>query len=129
MTSSAFSINTLVPTAAFHLVRGTPKTYTILSESKREYTLNICPDCGSALWIDGGLPGMKILKSGVLDGNDALEQEGVKPLSEQFTVRRASWVCLISGASQSDTQSSRKEVDKMLVQLGAGEVASLASGE
>ena len=115
MTSSAFSMNTAVPASGFHLQSGQPKSYTITAPSGTEYFLHFCGDCGSALWIDGpALPDLKILKSGVLDGDEAMELEGIWPKAEQYTIRRPKWLCAVEGASQTDEQhiSGREELEK-----------------
>jgi hypothetical protein len=46
------------------------------------------------------MPGLKVLKGGVLHGVEALED--VKPKAEQFTARRPAWLSPISGAVQHD---------------------------
>jgi hypothetical protein len=116
MTSSAFSMNTAVSASAFHLQSGQPKSHTITAPSGTEYFLHFCGDCGSALWIDGPtLPDLKILKSDVLDGDEAIDLESVRPKAEQFTVRRAKWLCAVEGASQTDEQNThgREELEKL----------------
>jgi hypothetical protein len=61
------------------------------------------------------MPDLKILKSGVLDGDAAMELEGILPKAEQFTVRRPRWLCAVEGASQSDEQNTRgrEELEKV----------------
>lgn len=109
-------MNTAVSVSAFHLQSGHPKTYTITAPSGAEYSLHFCEDCGSALWIEGPtLPDLKILKSGVLDGNEAMGLEGVRPNAEQFIVRRPKWLWAVEGASQTDEQNTRgrEELEKL----------------
>ena len=116
MTSSAFSMNTAVPASDFHLQSGQPKSYTITAPSGIEYFLHFCGDCGSALWIEGpAIPDLKILKSGVLDGDAAMELEGIVPKAEQYTVRRPKWLYAVEGASQADEQNTRgrEELEKL----------------
>ena len=73
-----------------------------------------CGDCGSALWHEGPtFPGLKILHSGVLDGEGAMESQGIKPRGEQFIVRRPRWLCAVDGASQTGEQRGRKELEKL----------------
>ena len=101
-------MNTAVPASAFHLQSGRPKSYTIIAPSKTKYFLHFCGDCGSALWIEGPtLPDLKILKTGVLDGDDAMDLEGVRPKAEQYTLRRPKWLCAVDGASQTEEQNTR----------------------
>lgn len=118
MTSSAFSMNTIVPSSSFTVTAGTPKTHTVPSHSGVSHTLNFCGDCGSALWIDGrqSLEGMKIIKSGVIDV-EALDGEGIKPLAEQYVARRPDWICMVEGASQTEWHHKEEEIEADLEKL------------
>ena len=67
MTSSAFSLNTMIRADNFHLKTGQPKAFVLPNKA----TQNFCGDCGSVLWIDWPQDrDLKILKTGVLDGED-----------------------------------------------------------
>lgn len=125
MTSSAFSINTVVPSSSFAVTAGTPRTYTVTSDSGNKNTLHFCGDCGSALWIDGrlALEGMKIVKSGVMDVEGALDGEGVRPVMEQYVARRPGWVCMVEGAVQVKGQQGSEETEANLKELKAQKVA------
>ena len=60
------------------------------------------------------MPDLRILKAGVLDGDDAMELEDVVPKAEQFTARRPAWLCAVAGAAQVEYQSSTKEAEDMM---------------
>ena len=63
------------------------------------------------------MPQIKIIKSGVIDGDAALDN--VKPLAEQYTGRRACWLGEIEGATQHEGQQKSGEVGKRLDELKA----------
>lgn len=118
MTSSAFTMNTLVPAAGFNLKSGTPKQLKITADTGRQSMFNFCGDCGSALWIDWpGRHDLKILKSGIIDGNDTMELKEVKPMSEQFTSRRLSWFCPLEGTMQNEGQTAMKTADAKIDEM------------
>lgn len=74
--------------------------------------MNFCGDCGSVLWMDWPpMPDMKVLKTGVLDGEKVLEAEPVVPKGEQFVERRPAWLCPVADAVQTEGQSGRKEAE------------------
>ena len=101
MTSSPISLNTVIPADALVLESGSPKECRLPSETGAESRFCFCPDCGSALWTESSeMPGLKVLKGGILDGMDALED--LKPKAEQFTAGRPAWLSPISGAVQND---------------------------
>lgn len=101
MTSSPISLNAVIPADALVLESGSPKECPLPSETGAESKFYFCPDCGSALWTESSeMPGLKVLKGGVLHGVEALED--VKPKAEQFTARRPAWLSPISGAVQHD---------------------------
>ncbi|KAK3069916.1 hypothetical protein LTR53_011378 [Teratosphaeriaceae sp. CCFEE 6253] len=98
-TSSTFSVSAVTTAAAFHLKSGTPRTHGIVGDNGVPSTLYFCGDCGSTMWIEyGPKPDLRIVKAGVLDGDDALEH--VQPLFEQYTKRRAPWLRPVIGAEQ-----------------------------
>ncbi|KAK3670737.1 hypothetical protein LTR78_009429 [Recurvomyces mirabilis] len=109
-TSSAFSINAVVPATAFHLEKGTPKSFQSPGDPATTATLNFCGDCGSALWVASPkIPELRILKAGILDGDDALDLEVMKPSMEAFTKRRAPWLCAVNGAAQLEEGPNMKK--------------------
>ena len=99
MTSSPISLNAVIPSDSLVLQSGSPKECRLPSETGADSKFYFCSDCGSALWTESSeMPGLRVLKAGVLDGMEALED--VKPKAEQFVTRRPSWLSPISGASQ-----------------------------
>lgn len=56
------------------------------------------------------MPGIKVLKAGTLDGEDALRSKDLWPRAEQFTIRRLAWLCPVAGAVQAERlQKGMKE--------------------
>ncbi|KAK5138437.1 hypothetical protein LTR08_000023 [Meristemomyces frigidus] len=118
MTSAPYSINAISPTSAFHLVSGSPKSRKLTADTGVVSTLTFCGDCSSALWVEySPMPEIRILKAGVLDGDDALELQALKPLVEQFTKRRAPWLCAVEGAQQFAGQQGATEATEMLAEI------------
>ena len=75
--------------SALHLEHGTPKSCVITADSGTKSTFYFCGDCGSTPWVEWpGRPALKILEAGLLDGEDVMETEEVKPNAEQYVVRR-----------------------------------------
>lgn len=121
MTSSLFSMNASVPASAFQLKSGKPKTSKLIGDSGTESTMNFCGDCGSPLWMDyGPRPDLKILKAGILDGNEVMETEGLRPQVEQFTSRRPSWMCPVAGGEQESGQQGFKKEEDMTEETKSG---------
>ena len=58
------------------------------------------------------MPELKIIKSGVLDGEGVMEREGVKPGVEQNTRRRPGWLCAVEGAVQFEGQQGTGKEEK-----------------
>ena len=82
-------------------VTGSPKTFKKTADSGKSITSYFCGDCGSTLYRDGdNFPGMKIVKAGVLDDKDALNN--LKPGVELFAPTRPNWVPAIPGAEQKE---------------------------
>lgn len=83
--------------------------------------MNFCGDCGSLLWMDySPRPDFKVLKSGIIDGEDSMNLDALRPKVEQFTVRRPSWLCPIADAVQEPGQQAIKKADAMIEEIRAG---------
>lgn len=81
---------------------GNPKAFTKTADSGKKITSYFCGDCGSTLYRDGeNFPGMKIVKAGVLDGKDVLNES--KPNVELFAPTRPKWIAALDGAEQKET--------------------------
>ena len=101
VTSSIYSLNAVVPSEELKVEMGVPKRCTLPSETGVKPTLYFCGDCGSALWSESaGIPGLRTVKAGVIDGLDALGSEDFKPRAEQFIERRPSWLHGVAGTTQ-----------------------------
>jgi hypothetical protein len=99
MSSSSFTINTAIPAAALRVVRGEPKIYTLT---------------GASLFLPyGPNPELRILKAGVLDGDDALEADAIKLKAEQHTRRRCGWLQPAEGIRQIEGQMQPKQAKEM----------------
>ena len=100
MSGSLFSLNAIVPDENFTLRLGNPKE-SFLDPQIKQSKFYFCGDCGSSLWNESiDMPGLKVLKAGVLDGIDELED--LKPKAEQFVARKPSWLREVTGATQVD---------------------------
>ena len=72
------------------------------------------------------MPELKIIKSGVLDGEEVMEREGVKPGVEQNTRRRPGWLCAVEGALQFEAQQGmgkEEKEDEKAKMVGEGDAA------
>lgn len=109
ITGSTYSTNAIIPGEQFKLVSGTPKTIAKKADSGKQITSHFCGDCGSTLFRTGETFGdAKIVKVGVMDNADALEQ--VKPAIELYAPERISWVGKVGGASQLTDMPGSAEV-------------------
>lgn len=83
-------------------VTGKPKVYTKTADSGKTIHSYFCGECGSTLYRDGdNFPGMKVVKVGVLDGKNELND--AKPNVELFAPTRPNWVAELPGAEQRTT--------------------------
>ena len=113
MTSSLFSFNAIVSAENFTLESGSPKTSTVTGESGTVSSFKFCDGCGSVLWTEWPeKPELRIVKAGLLDGDDVLDGEHMKPRVEQFTARRPGWLCAVNGVAQFEGQQPMKEADR-----------------
>ncbi|MCJ1360179.1 MAG: hypothetical protein MMC33_010182 [Icmadophila ericetorum] len=104
ITGSTYSTNLLVPEDGFQVTSGQPKTISKTADGGNTITSHFCPDCGSTLFRDGAsFPGLKVVKVGVMDDVDALDQ--AKPGVELYTPHRVAWVAETPGAEQRKTMS------------------------
>ena len=93
-----------MPENGFKVTSGSPKTISKKADGGNTITNHFCGDCGSTLFRDGAsFPGMKVVKAGVMDDVDALDQ--AKPAVELFAPERVSWVQEIPGAEQKKTMA------------------------
>lgn len=100
-----YSNNHVIPTSNFKLVSGTPKKISKTADSGKQINSFFCGDCGSTLYRDGdGLPGMTVVKAGVLD--DVKDIEKHIPDAELYGRQRVSWVKEVDGAEQKDQMGS-----------------------
>ncbi|RMZ08868.1 hypothetical protein D0860_04512 [Hortaea werneckii] len=108
LTSTAFSMGTVVTNTSFNLERGEPKQRSIVGGSGASMTLSHCGDCGCHLWVEWPLlPQKKVVCSGAIDGGDAFELEEIRPCAEVWVKRRPSWLCALEGAAQWDENVKR----------------------
>lgn len=79
------------------MTQGTPKAFPKVAKSGKTITSFFCGDCGSTLWRQSETyAGMRIIKAGTLDSDDALEIEA-KPSTELFVENRIPWLPAIPG--------------------------------
>ncbi|KAH0537564.1 hypothetical protein FGG08_005663 [Glutinoglossum americanum] len=104
MTSSAFSTNIVVPSSAFTLLQGTPKTYTFVRGAEK-HTTSFCGDCGTTISkVVEGFEKFKdvvIVEAGTLDEGQGFENFKID--AELYAKNRADWVKEIAGARQVET--------------------------
>lgn len=100
ISGSSYSVNFLVPEAAFRVTAGTPKVFSKVADSGNTIASYICSDCGSMMWRESPNSGTnKVLKAGTLDDSDKIISSAVFD-AEIFTRSRIEWVQPIAGASQ-----------------------------
>ncbi|KAK4950227.1 hypothetical protein LTR10_011206 [Elasticomyces elasticus] len=114
-TSSTFSLNAVTTKDAFHLISGSPKSYGIIGDNGIPSKIFFCGECSSLMWTEySPRPDLRIVKAGTIDGDDALADEKLQPLVEQYTKRRAPWLCEAVNAKQYEgQQDASSEDDKM----------------
>ncbi|KAK3646352.1 hypothetical protein LTR56_003112 [Elasticomyces elasticus] len=114
-TSSTFSLNAVTTKDAFHLISGSPKSYGIVGDNGIPSKIFFCGECSSLMWTEySPRPDLRIVKAGTIDGDDALADEKLQPLVEQYTKRRAPWLCGAVNAKQYEgQQDASSEDDKM----------------
>jgi len=99
ISGSTYSTNVIIPEEGFKVIAGTPKTISKTADSGNTITSHFCGDCGSTLFRDGkSFPGAKVVKAGVLDDHEALND--AKPALELFHPTRVNWVPETQGADQ-----------------------------
>ncbi|MCJ1362713.1 hypothetical protein MMC16_001819 [Acarospora aff. strigata] len=102
ISGSTYSTNVGVPSSAFSLVSGTPKTISKTADSGSSITSHFCPDCGTTLFRTGeSFNDVTIVKVGIMDDLHAFETS--KPDVELFAPHRVEWVPAIEGAKQMGT--------------------------
>jgi hypothetical protein len=92
---SAFGLSLLVPSAAFRLTAGEPRTWSRQTDSGRTLDCMFCPACGCRVWHASPGSGTLTLKGGSLD----------RPLDLSaavhiWTSRKLSGVVIPAGATQ-----------------------------
>ena len=88
---SAFGMSLAVPSAAFHLVSGTLKAFSVPCDSGRTKTCSFCPDCGTRIHhrvFDAALS----VKAGTLDDPSTLA-----PGAHYWTQHKLPWVLIPEG--------------------------------
>lgn len=96
VSSSAFTVNTIVKDADFKVDGEGIKSYSTTSDSGNKLTNYFCTNCGSNLYSEGGFAGCKVVRMGLMDG-DGLEN--AKPMLEVFAQRRVTWLKPVEGAA------------------------------
>ncbi|MGH8744918.1 MAG: GFA family protein [Burkholderiales bacterium] len=71
---AASSVNTTIPSAAFHVTRGTPKRYAAKADSGRTLYRHFCGDCGSPIYSQRATtPETVGLRAGTLDSGQNMK--------------------------------------------------------
>ncbi|KPI34467.1 uncharacterized protein AB675_4057 [Cyphellophora attinorum] len=97
-----YSHNIVVPVSAFNITSGksTLKEISKTADSGKSITSAFCTDCGTTVFrygdSFGGPDGMRIIKAGVLDDVDVLNN--TKPGAELYASERISWVQKVGGS-------------------------------
>ncbi|KAK5736443.1 hypothetical protein LTR17_007439 [Elasticomyces elasticus] len=117
-TSSTFSLNAVTTKDAFHLISGSPKSYGIVGDNGIPSKIFFCGDCSSLMWTEySPRPDLRIVKAGTIDGDDALAEEKLQPLVEQYTKRRAPWLCGAANAKQYEGQQDASSEDDQMADV------------
>ncbi|KAL7950541.1 Mss4-like protein [Trichoderma barbatum] len=100
ISGSNYSVNFVVPEAAFQVAVGTPKVFSKVADSGDIINSYFCSDCGSMIWRESTTCGPnKVVKAGTLDDSGKIISTAVID-TEVFTRSRVEWVKPIAGASQ-----------------------------
>ncbi len=93
--ASAFGVSLLVPSAAFRLTAGEPRTWSRRTDSGRTLRCMFCPECGSRVWHASPGSGTLTLKGGSLD-----RPPDLSTAVHIWTSRKLSGVIIPEGAIQ-----------------------------
>ncbi|UKZ67034.1 uncharacterized protein TrAtP1_008197 [Trichoderma atroviride] len=100
ISGSNYSVNFLIPEAAFQVTSGTPKVFGKVADSGDTINSYFCGDCGSMMWRESANCGPnKVVKAGTLDGGGEIISAAVFD-AEVFTRSRVDWVQPLIGVSQ-----------------------------
>lgn len=88
---SAFGMSLAIPSAAFHVLSGTLKAFTVPCDSGRTKTCSFCPDCGTRIHHRGPAGALSV-KAGTLDDTSRLE-----PTAHYWTQHKQQWVRIPDG--------------------------------
>jgi len=84
---SAFCANLIVPAAAFRIIKGEPKFYSMAGGSGQLVSRQFCADCGSPLFArTGANPQIVVIKVGSLD-----DPSWYQPSRDIYTERAQPW--------------------------------------
>ncbi|TVY19353.1 hypothetical protein LARI1_G003563 [Lachnellula arida] len=98
ISGSMYSTNLFVGADTLKAEPSDLKQYSKPTDAGNTITSYFCDNCGTTLWREStGLPGVKIVKEGVLE-----KVSGGKPAVEFYASRRADWVPQITGADQKE---------------------------
>ena len=87
VSGSAFGVSVRVAAAAFHIISGTPRSFTKAGDSGRPVARHFCGDCGSPLFTLPPLhPDVVFIKAGSLD-----DPSVVRPERQAWTRSRVDW--------------------------------------
>jgi hypothetical protein len=82
-----------IPTEAFQLTRGEPRTYDTIGDSGEKVHRRFCSKCGSTLYSDADiLPGMVFVEAGSLD-----DASGLRPSMHIYTRSAQPWADIPAG--------------------------------
>ena len=94
-TGSSMATFVTVPDAAFTLLQGQPKFYSVVGDSGGEVSRGFCPNCGSPLYSTVTvMPGFTFVKAGALD-----DSSWVTPVSSFWVSSARPWAH-VDGGSQ-----------------------------
>jgi hypothetical protein len=101
LSTNQFPEQIVVPKEAFNIKSGsTLKEISKTADSGKSITSAFCTDCGTTVFrygdSFGGPDGMRIIKAGVLDDVDVLNN--TKPGAELYASERISWVQKVGGS-------------------------------
>lgn len=86
---SAFAINGVIEAANVTVLSGAPRPVPLKTDSGGPHDLCRCPACGTPLWSDYGVPGIRIVKLATLDDADAFP-----PQAHIYVRSKLPWVVL-----------------------------------
>ena len=98
-TGSAFAMSLRVRPGDLRIIKGEPRSYSLVADSGRAKALVFCPDCGTRLWHEPRDGADISIKPGTLDDTSWL-----RPVGHLWTRSKQPWVQIEPGLLEYEGQ-------------------------